>query len=171
VVRKNNFLSVGYRYNSPEPTLEIKVYFIKMTSGERFKLTLQHKLPDRLPMDLLWPRVETLAALRRHFRTESDEEVRRRLDLDFRWIGIPARYPEFAKKINGRLSGESPSAGKEFIFRDSRTFTDQWGIVRRVGEDGNMRNGATVPWLAGKRWRTGLPRWQPIPRPSNSRTP
>jgi uroporphyrinogen-III decarboxylase len=45
-------------------------------------------------------------------------------------------YPEFARRVNGRLEGDAPGAGGEYIFHDERTFEDPWGIVFRVGEDG-----------------------------------
>ncbi len=115
-----------------------------MGSKERFERALRRQVPDRLPMDLLWPRAETIAALKAHFGTDSAEEVRRRLGIDFRWLGVPTRYPEFERRVNGRLEGEAPGAGLDYVFRDKRTFEDAWGIVRRVGEDGKY-----VEWCGG----------------------
>jgi uroporphyrinogen decarboxylase len=115
-----------------------------MDSKERFDLALRKQLPDRLPMDLIWPRAETIVALKAHFGTESEEEVRCRLGIDFRWLGIPTRYPDFARRVNGRLEGEAPGAGQDYVFRDRQTFEDAWGIVRRVGDDGKY-----VEWCGG----------------------
>jgi uroporphyrinogen decarboxylase len=107
-----------------------------MNPHERFQATLNHTLADRLPVDLIWPRKETAEVLKRHFNTDSEEQVFRSLGIDFRWLSIPAHYPEFARRINGRLEGEAPGAGAEYIFHDSRTFEDHWGVVQRVGDDG-----------------------------------
>jgi uroporphyrinogen decarboxylase len=103
---------------------------------ERFRLALTHQLPDRLPLDFIWPRRETLQALQLHFQTDSAEGVFRELGIDFRWIPIPACYPKFQMRVNGRLEGDAPGAGSEYVFHDPRTFEDQWGVVFRVGEDG-----------------------------------
>ena len=115
-----------------------------MTPHERFAFTLAHQVPDRLPIDFIWPRSETLQALREHYQTDSQEKVFRRLGVDFRWIPVPVTYPDFARRVNGRLEGDAPGAGEEYIFHDERTFEDPWGIVFRVGEDGKYlqwRNG------------------------------
>ncbi len=107
-----------------------------MTSKERFTKTLTYQIPDRLPLDLMWPRVETINALKAYFNTEKTEDVFQKLEIDFRWIDVPARYPEFEKRINGVLPPEAPNGGGSFIFHDNQTFEDQWGIVQRLGDDG-----------------------------------
>ncbi len=120
-----------------------------MTPHERFTLTLAHQLPDRLPMDLLWPRVETIAALKDHFQTDSAEEVFRKLEIDFRWIKMAARFPDFEKRVNGVLGENTPAPGTPCIFHDQQTFEDPWGIVQRVGDDGKYLQWQGGP-LAGK---------------------
>ena len=35
-------------------------------------------------------------------------------------------------------------AGGRYIFHDERTYEDQWGVVRRIGEDGKY-----VEWVSG----------------------
>jgi hypothetical protein len=105
---------------------------------------MQRRLPDRVPMDIFWPRAETIASLKRHFQTDNEEEIKRRLGIDFRWMAIPARYPEFVRRTNGRLEGDAPGAGEDYVFRDKRTFEDAWGVVRRVGDDGKY-----VEWRDG----------------------
>ena len=106
-----------------------------MTPHERFRLTLDHKIPDRLPLDLIWPRSETIQALKEHFKTDDTETVFQKLGIDFRWIPVPARYPQFEKQINGILEGDAPGQGQSYIFHDKQTFEDQWGIIRRIGDD------------------------------------
>ena len=115
-----------------------------MTIKERFNKTLSHQIPDRLPVDLIWPRVETLNALKNHFNTEDTDDVFKKLGIDFRWIDVPIRYPEFEKRINGNLPEEAPGGGEPYIFHDKQTFEDQWGIVQRLGDDGKY-----VEWKNG----------------------
>jgi len=106
-----------------------------MDPHERFYKTLKYEIPDRLPMDIIWPRVETIASLQNHFQTDSKEEVFRQLGIDFRWIPVPVHYPEFEKKVNGVLEGEADGVGEPFIFHDQQTFENQWGVVQRIGDD------------------------------------
>jgi hypothetical protein len=128
-----------------------------MTPKERFELTVLHQVPDRLPIDFLWPRNETIRSLREYFQVDSQEDVYRRLGVDFRWISVPAAYPEFARRVNGRLEGDAPGAGGAYIFHDARTFEDPWGIVFRVGEDGKYLQWKDGP-LHGK---DSLRGWSP----------
>lgn len=37
-----------------------------MNAHERFNLILSHNLPDRLPVDRIWPRIETIDLLKQH---------------------------------------------------------------------------------------------------------
>ncbi len=115
-----------------------------MTSKERFCKTLNHEIPDRLPTDLLWPRAETIRALKTHFRTDETEEVFRHLGVDFRWLAVPAQFPEFDGRVNGYLNDDAPGSGTPYIFHDQQTFEDQWGILRRVGDDGKY-----LEWKSG----------------------
>lgn len=115
-----------------------------MTSRERFQLTMQGRLPDRLPVDFLWVRSETMRGLKEHFGTDSDEEIKNGLGVDFRWKSSGAMFPAFAKKCNGKLRGDAPGAGRSYIFHDRDSFEDEWGIVHRVGCDGKY-----LEWLDG----------------------
>ncbi len=115
-----------------------------MNSRERFQKSIAHELPDRLPVDLLWPRAETIAQLKEHFQTDSNETMLRNLGVDLRWMGVNERYPEFEKSVNGELTGNAPGAGKKYIFHDKQTFEDHWGIMHRVGDDGKY-----LEWKGG----------------------
>jgi hypothetical protein len=129
-----------------------------MTSHERFNSVLNKCVPDdRLPVDLLWPRQETLDALMEYFNTNSVENVFRKLGVDFRWINLCIRYPEFEKKVNGILEGVVPSSGGSFIFHDASTFENQWGVIMRVGDDGKYEEWKNGP-LVGKET---LDNWAP----------
>ncbi|OGJ89589.1 MAG: hypothetical protein A2487_15230 [Candidatus Raymondbacteria bacterium RifOxyC12_full_50_8] len=120
-----------------------------MNSRERVKAAIEKKMPDRLPIDLLWPRAETIRALQKHFRCGAKEEVLRALDIDFRWIPVLCQYPEYEKTTTGKLEGDAPGAGRRYIFHDKQTFEDHWGIVQRVGDDGKYVEWKDGP-LAGK---------------------
>jgi len=100
-------------------------------------------------LDLIWTRQETIDLLGRHFNTESREVILQELGVDFRWVAMGESYPEFEKKVTGTLEGNVPGAGKNYIFHDSKTFEDEWGIVHRVGDDGRYREWKNGP-LAGK---------------------
>ncbi len=128
-----------------------------MTSRERFAASLDHRLPDRLPTDLIWPRAETIRLLQGHFQVDSFEEVLQRLGVDFRWIALPVDYPEFRQRAKRQLSGDAPGAGERYIFHDPRTFEDHWGTLQRVGEDGKY-----LQWLDGPlAGRDSLQGWSP----------
>jgi hypothetical protein len=120
-----------------------------MTSHERFTATLNLKRPDRLMLDLLWPRQETLDLLGKHFNTGSKDVILEKLGVDFRWVALGESYPLFDEKVTGTLRGNAPGAGKKFIFHDPSTFEDEWGIVQKVGDDGRYLEWKDGP-LAGK---------------------
>jgi uroporphyrinogen decarboxylase len=120
-----------------------------MTSKERFRMIMNRKLPDRLPVDFLWVRNETLRDLKEHFGTNDVETVKRKLGVDFRWMGAGLEFPEFEKKCNGELTGDAPGAGQRYIFHDKTTFENEWGIVERVGSDGKYTEWRGGP-LVGK---------------------
>jgi hypothetical protein len=114
-------------------------------------------MPDRFPLDLIWPRAETMDALKEHFGTDSQEEVFRSLGVDFRWIPVPVTYPDFERRINGTLGGVAPGAGRPYVFHDERTFEDHWGVIFRVGEDGKY-----LEWRGGPLvGREDLADWEP----------
>lgn len=115
-----------------------------MTPRQRFLKVMNRELPDRLPVDMLWPRAETLRDLKRHFGTESLDVVRDHLGVDFVWTGVDAVYPEFVARCNGVLEGDAPGAGKRYIFHDARTFENEWGVIHRVGADGKY-----LEWVGG----------------------
>ena len=80
-----------------------------MTVKDRFEKTIGYEIPDRLPMDIIWPRAETINALKAHFKTDSTELVFQQVGIDFRWIPDPAKFPAFERKVNGPFSDSSMS--------------------------------------------------------------
>ncbi len=114
-----------------------------MTPRERMLATLEHRKPDRVPIQLGW-RDEVMEAVKRHYGVETGAEVARILDADLtRHAGVRTRWPEYEKRINGELSGEFGHVGRT-VLHDERTFEDRWGVVERVGEDGKY-----LEWVSG----------------------
>ncbi|MBL8025003.1 MAG: hypothetical protein JNL74_01255 [Fibrobacteres bacterium] len=136
-----------------------------MTSKERFKHVMNGKLPDRLPVDLLWPRSETIRDLKNHFGTDSIDVVRDKLGVDFIWTGVNAIFPEYSVKCNGELTGDTPGAGRSYIFHDKITFEDEWGIIHRVGAQGKYLEWVGGP-LVGKEslegWKLPVTKWATV---------
>ncbi|MBN2581047.1 MAG: hypothetical protein JXB10_18840 [Pirellulales bacterium] len=61
-----------------------------MDARERVFLALEHQQPDRVPIDC-WLTSAVSARLRKHYGLTTEEELLRRLDVDFRYIEGP-RY-------------------------------------------------------------------------------
>ena len=105
--------------------------------------TVEHRLPDRFPVHF-WARPEVKRALQDLFDTDDTGTA---LGIDpAGGVGFGISFPDYAAKTNGRLEGDMPHAGGEFIFHDDegRVFEDRWGVVRRVGLDGKY-----VEWVRG----------------------
>ena len=105
---------------------------------------MQKELPDRLPVDMLWPRSETIRDLKEHFGTNDMDVVYDKLGVDFTWQGVDTAFPEYEKQCNGELTGDTPGAGNSYIFHDDVTFEDEWGVIHRVGNDGKY-----LQWVGG----------------------
>ncbi len=81
-----------------------------MTAYERVLCTIQHRRPDRPPMEIM-AAAEAYTALRAHLGVADDEAVRTALGVDFRTFGLPIvkrqRIPETvtrASAAEARLS-------------------------------------------------------------------
>ena len=95
-----------------------------MDARERVALALDHREPDRVPIDF-WATSEVTARLLDHFGLSTREELLQHLDVDFRYIDGP-RYigPEPAERPDG-------------------TIEDHWGVPRvRVEVDTKEGGGA-----------------------------
>ena len=114
-----------------------------MNSRERVLLAVDHRLADRVPLDL-WARPEIMAGLREHFQVADDLEVRRSLGIDLVPIKLPENFPGWEQKAKDTLAGETIFSGQRVICRDERLFEDHWGVVRRIGQDGKY-----VEWFDG----------------------
>ena len=105
---------------------------------------MRRELPDRLPVDMIWPRSETMRALKDHFGVDSMDAVRDRLGVDFVWSEVGVEYTAYRNRCNGTLTGDAPGAGRPYIFHDPMTFENEWGVIHRVGADGKY-----LQWVSG----------------------
>jgi len=115
-----------------------------MTRRERILATMNHQRPDRIPA-VLAARPEVDRMLMKHFGVDSMSEVDRLLGTDgWAYVSVRLDWSDFKKKTTGRLEGDCPYAGSDYIFHDENTFEDQWGVIRRKGRDGKY-----VQWVSG----------------------
>ena len=126
-----------------------------MNSRDRVLCSLAHVLPDRLPVDMLWPRSETLDALKEHFATDDMDSLRRKLGVDIVWVQAPLVFPDFEATVNGEV--DCPAVAGRFHFLDRATIVDPWGIVQRIGDDQKY-----LEWRGGPLvGRESLEGWEP----------
>ena len=115
-----------------------------MTPRERMKKVIAHELPDRTPA-VLAGRPEVHRALVEYFEVKSMADVHRILGTHgWGGVGLGMDFPGYEEKCNGKLEGDMPYAGSNYIFHDERTFEDRWGVIRRVGADAKY-----VEWVDG----------------------
>ncbi len=115
-----------------------------MTHRERMHLVVSHQKPDRTPA-VIGARPEINRALMAHFGANSMAEVNRILGTDgWAGVGVGIDFSGFRKKVDGKLTGDCPYAGAEYVFHAEDVFEDQWGVIRRKGADGKY-----VEWLSG----------------------
>jgi uroporphyrinogen decarboxylase len=115
-----------------------------MTARERILKTVNHELPDRIPA-FLGARDEVNRGLMKYYNVNDMAGVHEILGTGGRkGVVLEIDFPGFDKRCNGKLEGDMPYAGEEYIFHDERTFEDKWGVVRRVGSDRKY-----VEWISG----------------------
>jgi len=95
-----------------------------MDSMERVKLAMQHKQPDRIPIDY-WATSEVNAKLLEYFGFTSQEEILKHFDSDFRYIEGP-KY-----------------IGPELTVRPDGSKEDHYGVPRRSVSYGEGAKGGT----------------------------
>jgi len=104
---------------------------------------MNHELPDRTPT-AWWVRGEVLRKLAEHFGCEPSE-VAGKLGIEG-WGGISfdIAFPGYKERCNGKLEGDMPYAGGEYVFHSADVFEDAYGVIRRVGDDRRY-----VEWVSG----------------------
>jgi uroporphyrinogen decarboxylase len=95
----------------------------KLNSRERLKICLDHREPDRIPIDF-WATNETKAKLLEYFRVSDIEEVLQHFNVDFRYIDGPKYIgPEYVR----------PDGSRE----------DHFGVPRKPVHYGSEKSGGT----------------------------
>ena len=104
-----------------------------MTPRERILAVLDHQVPDRTPTDSSF-HVEIRRQLLEHFKTDDWSDVLDELGIaGWGFLTAKPHVPEFSKVAEERTCGQLVRTG---LWRDERTYQDEWGVVRRVGESG-----------------------------------
>ncbi len=98
-----------------------------MTSRQRVLDTINHNIPDRVPIDF-WAVPEVYAQLREDLGVDDDESVRKHFGVDLRYF-------------NGPTLRTSRPTGKDGISED------HWGVRRKYATvDGVRRDGTEYTW-------------------------
>lgn len=114
-----------------------------MTPRERMTATLEHRKPDRVPMQVN-ARQEVEEALVAHYGVSNFREVLEVFDADlWRSVGAKIRRASYTKRADGEITGDFGATGR-VIVHDERTFEDLFGVVERVGKDGKY-----LEWVDG----------------------
>jgi uroporphyrinogen decarboxylase len=126
-----------------------------MTPRDRVRAALAHREPDRIPFDLGGTRVTGIHAL-------AYERLRPALGLEARAARIADLTQQLAEvepdvadamEADVRLVSPRGASGyrREVVERDGHaTYTDEWGVGRRMPIDGGMYYDAYAPPLAGE---------------------
>ncbi|NCO32880.1 MAG: hypothetical protein AUJ92_10520 [Armatimonadetes bacterium CG2_30_59_28] len=114
-----------------------------MTPRERILKAINRELPDRTPT-AWWVRAELVRKLAENFDCDASD-VAAKLGIEG-WgsIGFDVEFPGYKERCNGKLEGDMPYAGSEYIFRSEDVFEDAYGVVRKVGQDRKY-----VEWVSG----------------------
>ena len=118
-----------------------------MTSRERVLTALAFEEPDRVPVDYKVRRdvSERLAA---HVGARDQEDLQRRLGIDFRGVSVREHHAAFEARATGTLGRDMEKRGQRFAFRADGAYEDAWGIVFRPGADGVYEQWISGPFAA-----------------------
>lgn len=115
----------------------------KMNSKERVLKAVAHLSTDRVPVDY-WSRSDVTNKLVSYLSLNSEEELYKRLAIDFRKIPINMHDPIFEKKATGILNG------RKYIIYDDGRFEDEWGIIKCLGSDRVYERWISGPFVTTK---------------------
>ena len=106
-----------------------------MTPRDRMQMVVTHQRPDRTP-GVLAGRPEVHRALVEYYGVDSMADVHEILGTGGRsGVGLGVSFPDFEGRANGKLEGDFPYAGRRVILHGDDLFEDEWGVVRKVGDD------------------------------------
>lgn len=114
-----------------------------MTSRQRVLTALAFEEPDRVPVDYRVRR-DVAERLASYVGARDEEELQRRLGIDFRSVGVREHHPAFEARTTGALGGSMEKRGRRFVFHPDGSYEDAWGIVFRPGADGVYEQ-----WISG----------------------
>ena len=110
-----------------------------MTHRERVLTSLDHRVPDRTPVDGSF-RPEVWEKLFAHFGTRNEFVVSEALGLDFGWVGMGASE-------EWRARAQETPAGLCLVAEDG-SFENEWGVRQVKGE------GTELTKRLAERWET-----------------
>ena len=112
-----------------------------MTPRERYIATLNHQMPDRVPMSMDC-RPEIMDQLRKKYGVADNTDVAKIFEADMCRFARPTlRWPEFEKKADLKKGRHL------YIKHDERTFEDSWGVIQRTGSDGKYEEWVSGPFV------------------------
>lgn len=115
-----------------------------MTARERMQKVIALQLPDRTPA-VLGARPEVERALMQWYGVDHIAAVHRILGTDgWSGVGLGLDWGDYWERCDDRTDGDWMGAGRPYIWHDDRIFEDEWGTVRRLGDDGKY-----VQWITG----------------------
>ncbi len=102
-----------------------------MNPRERILATLSHEAPDRTPTDA-WFHREVTKMLLDYYKTDDFEHVLKELGIEGWYkLGPWIEFPDFEKIATERPGG---GAWRPGIWKDARTYEDEWGVVYKLGD-------------------------------------
>lgn len=106
-----------------------------MNSRERVLRTINHKTPDRIPLDG-WFDSKLWAKLKSNYNISEDENLRQLLGIDFRYI-IMEPKTDFRKNSEFlNIIGKGIAISEYFVKKvDENIFEDEWGVRIKVNKD------------------------------------
>ncbi len=112
-----------------------------MTPRERILATFRHQVPDHTPTDG-WFHNEVQRRLLRHYGTDDWNDVLRELGIEG-WASLAPKIvvPSFEARAEERIYRDMTRRG---VWRDERTYENEFGMVHRIGESGWYEE-----WIAG----------------------
>lgn len=115
-----------------------------MTQRERMQQVIAHERPDRTPA-VLPVRPEVERALMEWYAVDNMAAVHHILGTDgWGGVGLGLDWGDYWERCDDRTDGDWMGAGRRYIWHDAKTFEDEWGTVRRLG-DGDKY----VQWITG----------------------
>ena len=107
-----------------------------MNSRERVVAAIEHREPDRVPLDGLFRR-EVWVELHRHFETHDEDVILDELGIDLRWLCGEEPSVDFREQAVPAPVDSEPGllgAGRDNLvkIRDNGWWEDEWGVCKQL---------------------------------------